>query len=143
MKTSSKLPDYNEGKPNFQSFFPNDNDDEWSKELMSTRDNGRKVRSIEGKQSNPKDHVSQKINKDHIDQKINYAKARSHANQEFKDMTYGHKFHDDQRFQDMMNQSHANQRSTYVMQNQSNADHRAIGIMKSRFGKTVKLSVKA
>lgn len=43
----------------------------------------------------------------------------------------------------MINQSHADQRFIDVMQNQSKPDHGSIDVIKSRFGRIVKLSAKA
>ncbi len=50
-KASIELPDCNEGKPTFQGFLSEYNDEERSEELTSTCDKSQKVDNVEGKQS--------------------------------------------------------------------------------------------
>ncbi len=50
-KASTELPDYDEGKPTFQGFLSEDNDEERSEELTNTCDKSRKMDNAKGKQS--------------------------------------------------------------------------------------------
>ncbi len=102
-KTSTELPDYDEGKPTFQGFLSEDNDEEGSEELTSTCNTGRKVDNAKGKQSTQtKEQTNtcdngQKVggtegksnSNAHAVQKVNDAEARSHANQKSKNMMQG------------------------------------------------------
>ena len=156
-KASTELPDYDEGKPTFQGFFSEDNDEEGSEELTSTCDKSRKVDNAKGKQSTQIKKLTStcdngrkvggiegKLNSNvHVDRKVNDAEARSHAEQKFKDVMQGQS-HADQRSKGVMkNQSHADQRSKGVMQKQPHANEKFKDVMKSCSGQTVKLSAKA
>ena len=111
-KTSTELPDYDGGKPTFQGFLSEDNDEERSEELTNTCDKGRKIDNAKGKQSTQTKELTStcdngrkfggiegKSNSNaQRDQKINDAEVRSHADEKSKDAMQG--------------QSHADQRST-------------------------------
>ena len=129
-KASNELPDYDEGKPTFQGFLFEDNDEEGSEELTSTCDKGRKIDNAKGKQSTQTKELTStcdngrkvggiegKSNSNaHAGRKVNDAETRFHADQKSKDVMQGQS-HADQRSKDVMqNQSHADQRSTDVMQ---------------------------